>query len=387
MKPPRGLRSLGISMPGEPMEHRDCCLAPTAVVLLWLLLASCSDEGVSSAPSGGADQHADAETSEFAGMYGWAPEGGFHNAVWSGALVIDGPCVYLDVSDQDGIPVPGGKPLRSFVRLPEPLTHYGSATGEIWVGEHGPMSTGDDVVLVGSEGWQRHWNQAGEDTHVFEFVRSNPADPTAYAIPVCAAHVSFYAASMRPSDSQGEEATIDTAKSTRLLGLFPWDTDQAHTDVGVDLVLVLEPPCVYAASPAEYPCVYLYPRDNNEALHALQESEITALSASRTPSGERALLSLVRDWTDYDPEANALTFREVHYVEETDSYAIGAEGSGEGPIASGDRVELAGIGDLVIGHEDVCQRDFDITVEYMSLCRLHACRMEREARRQADTTR
>lgn len=137
----------------------------------------------------------------------------------------------------------------------------------------------------------------------------------------------------------------------------------------------------------EYPCVYLYPRDNNEALHALQESEITALSASSTPSGERALLSLVRDWTDYDPEANALTFREVHYVEETDSYVIGAEGSGEGPIASGDRVELAGIGDLVIGHEDVCQRDFDITVEYMSLCRLHACRMEREARRHADTTR
>lgn len=137
----------------------------------------------------------------------------------------------------------------------------------------------------------------------------------------------------------------------------------------------------------EYPCVYLYPQDNNEARYARQESEITAFSASTTLPEERALLSLVRDWTDYDPINNTLTFRKVDYVEETDSFEIGDEGSGEGPIASGDRVELAGIGDLAIGHEDICQRDFDITVEYMSLCRLHACRMEREARRQADTSR
>ena len=137
----------------------------------------------------------------------------------------------------------------------------------------------------------------------------------------------------------------------------------------------------------EYPCVYLYPQDNKETLYSLQESEITAFGASATLPGERALLSLVRDWTDYDPETNALTLREVDYVEETDSLEIGDEGSGEGPIASGDRVELTGIGDLAIGHEDVCQRDFDITVEYMSLCSLHACRMEREARRHADTSR
>lgn len=56
------------------------------------------------------------------GLYGWSPEGGFHNAVWSGALVIDGPCVYLDVSHQDGIPASEGGPLCSLLRLPEPRT-------------------------------------------------------------------------------------------------------------------------------------------------------------------------------------------------------------------------------------------------------------------------
>ena len=458
-----------------------------------LASASCGRENVLPATESQADQFQDTETSELSGTYGWDPEGGFPNAVWSGTLVIDGPCVYLDVSHQDGIPVPEGEPLRSFVRLPEPLTRYGSATGEVWVGEHGPMSTGDDVVLVGSEGWQRHWNQPGEDSHVFESVWSTQERRST---PVCAAHVSFYAASMSPSGSNGGETTLDITRSTHLSGLFPWDTDQAHHDVAVDMVLILEPPCVYAASPAdpdapdvdsraakryflrlprplvrfdsgsnslwvddygpmttgdrvslnatsrestygselyeghclargemhspwmhpasdpdelvgmrtytdwgagpavgyegvlfiEYPCAYLYPRDNKELLYPSENTEIPDLGASVAPSGERALLLLVRDWTDYDPETNTLRFRELHYVADTDSYMIGAEGSGEGPIASGDQVDLAGVSRPIQEHEDVCQRDFDIHADRISLCGLHVCQMEREARRHADTS-
>ena len=64
-------------------------------------------------------------------MYEWDPEGGFHNAVWSGTLVIDRPCVYLDVSHQDGKPVRGGETRLSFVRLPEPLTRLDAATGKL----------------------------------------------------------------------------------------------------------------------------------------------------------------------------------------------------------------------------------------------------------------
>ena len=209
-----------------------------------LASAGCGRETVSPAIESQADPYEDAETSELLGMYGWDPESGFHNAVWSGTLVIDGPCAYLDVSHQDGKPVPEGEPLRSFVRLPEPLTRL-NATGEVWVGEHGPMSSGDEVVLVGSEGWQRHWNQADEDTHVFEYVWSDPAGPAARRIPVCAAHVSLYAAAMSPSDSEGEESAVDLGQSTRLLGLFAWDNDQMAADYGLQGVLTIEPPCVY----------------------------------------------------------------------------------------------------------------------------------------------
>ena len=205
-------------------------------------------------------------------------------------------------------------------------------------------------------------------------VGSKPQDPTITLHEKAPPPLSDGTIEQVGPDSPPATSAVDDPKE--LIGMRTYTGWVDSNYAGLDGILFIE-----------YPCVYLYPRDSYEALYALQESEITALSASRTPSGERALISLVRDWTDYDPEANALTFREVHYDEETDSYMIGAEGSGEGPIASGDRVELAGIGDLAIGHEDVCQRDFDITVEYMTLCRLHACRMEREARRQADLTR
>lgn len=127
-------------------------------------------------------------------MYGWDPEGGFPNAVWQGTLTVDGPCVYLDVSHRDGRPVRDGVTLLSFVRLPGLLTRFDAAAGELWVGEQGPMSTGDDVVLVGSEGWRQSWNQPGEDSHVFESVWSTQEGRST---PVCAAHVSFYAASIR----------------------------------------------------------------------------------------------------------------------------------------------------------------------------------------------
>ena len=166
------------------------------------------------------------------------------------------------------------------------------------------------------------------------------------------------------------------ADPNELVGMRAYTGWGGSNYMGLDGILVIE-----------YPCAYLYPRDNNELLDSREDLQAQGPTTSTAPSGERALLSLVRDWTDYDPETNTLTLREVHYVAETDSYVIGAEGSGEGPIASGDRVELAGIDHLVLGHDDICERDFDIAAERISLCRLHACRMEREAQRQADTSR
>ena len=183
-------------------------------------------------------------------MYGWDPDGGFHNAVWSGTLVVEHPCVYLDVDRQDGTArtSPDG-PLRSYVRLPEPLTRYDVATGVVRVGEHGPMSTGDEVVVVGSEGWQTDWTLEGEDTMVFEFAWSRPLGPGSRTVPICAADVSFWAASMSPVDQR--PAVEPRVSQLSGLGLHPWDPMMSHHDAGADLgFLVIEEPCVYFERPA-----------------------------------------------------------------------------------------------------------------------------------------
>ena len=172
-------------------------------------------------------------------MYGWEPDGGFHNAVWWGTLVVDAPCVYLDVSGTDSaVPKHKGEPLRGFVRLPEPLTRYDPDTSAVWVGEDGPMSSGDEVVLTGSEGWQIGSSVNEEDgMHDFAFSWER-----SYG---CPAQVSFWAASMSPLTSEHIEPLDHRGQTTWLAGLFPWDTEQASTDIGADMVLVLEPPCVF----------------------------------------------------------------------------------------------------------------------------------------------
>lgn len=192
-----------------------------------------------------------AVASEPADMYLWDPEGGFHNVVLSGTLVVEHPCVYVDIvgttaetqAVQDG-------PVRGIVRLPRPLTRYDFATGELWVGDYGPMSDGDEVVLVGSEGWQEDWQgwqiypgpegmrffANRDDEEVFNDVRAD-----------CLAHLSFWAASMRP---EGADATgVPRPADLPGLGLFAWDIDLPHHDVGIpDGFLVIDPPCVYFES-------------------------------------------------------------------------------------------------------------------------------------------
>ena len=355
------------------------------------------------------------------------------------------------------------------------------------------MSTGDEVLLVGSEGWQLEWTQSEEDTHVFEYVWSDPADPMAKRMPVCAAHVSFYAASMSPVDPRDEEAVTESGSSIHLAGLFPWDTDQAAHDELMYAVLTIKPPCVYVgggpspsiasryfvrlprplvrfdtassaiwvgdhgplktgdeitmqvtgpyrsaygsepyegACPArgdlssvsmnlgvkdsrgairneeqaivldgmtqaagdesselvglrdytgweegpaplyegvlliEFPCVYLYPQEHIEGLYASQDSEESSGSPLDMLADERALLRMIRDWTRYDAETESIW------------------NDDDGPMASGDRVNVTGVDGPPEGHGDVCSRDFDINADYVSLCSRHDCRIEREARLQ-----
>lgn len=172
-----------------------------------------------------------------------------------------------------------------------------------------------------------------------------------------------------PLTADAEEASneLDDPREdpNELFGMRPY-TGWDSVYIGLEGILIIE-----------HPCAYLYPQDHVELLYP-QEGKENADPAA--PSGKRVLLSLVRDWTDYNHETNTITLRDVHHSKETDSYVIGPAGSGDGPIASGDRINVAGIARVDLGHDSVCQRDYDITVDQVSLCRLHACRIEREAR-------
>ena len=238
--------------------------------------------------------------SDPADMYLWDPEGGFHNAVLSGTLVVEHPCVYVDVaSTTSETQVVQGGPVRSIVRLPEPLTRYDFATGELWVGDYGPMSDGDEVVVVGSEGWQEEWqgwdptprvdgmrffaNRSFEE--VFNDVRAE-----------CLAHLSFWAASMRPDGA--DAAGVPLAADLPGLGLFAWDIDLPHVDVGYsDGFLVIDPPCVYIQWTAPTP------QDTAES---------------------RYHVYLPRPNVRYDAESNALWYETQEPFHDGDKVSVGA---------------------------------------------------------------
>ena len=228
-------------------------------------------------------------------MYGWDPEGGFHDAVWRGTLIVDAPCVFLDVSGQEGaVLTPENDPLRGFVRLPEPLTRYDPDTNSVWVGDHGPMSSGDEAVLTGSQGWQLRWSTNEEDgMHDFAFSWEREYG--------CPAHVSFWAATMSPLVREDVEPLDNPGQTAWLAGLFPWDTDQASTDIGADMVLLLEAPCVFVVPLS----VWDAPETRGQITH-------------------RYFLRLPRPLVRYDADNNSLW--------------VGAHG----PMTTGDEVSLQG---------------------------------------------
>ena len=232
----------------------------------------------------------DASLAEFAGMYGWDPDGGFHDAVWFGTLVIDGACASIDVI-QDGEPVQAPRLglLRSFLRLPGPLTRYDTGSGALWVGDHGPMYAGDEVVVVGSEGWQLDWNDNEQDgVHDFQSQ--------------CPALLSFWAASMRQGTEDQTDAASEVSQELTLAGLYLYDFDQLTHDAEAFGVLVVEPPCIY--------------------INELDPSGRTI----RMPDGQldRTFVRLPQALVRFDADTNSIWVRN------------------EGPLTTGDEVTLGG---------------------------------------------
>ena len=173
-------------------------------------------------------------------MYRWDPSARFHNAVWSGTLALDGPCVYVEVSQQSGSEsVFTDAPLRSFLRLPQALTSFDAVAGELWVGDYGPMVSGDEIVLVGSQGWQIEWN-VNEDDGMQHFAYDWERQQG------CPAHVSFWAASMMPAVSTSVESLAAALQPAPVVTLFDWDIEREQNAEGPSGgVLLVEEPCLY----------------------------------------------------------------------------------------------------------------------------------------------
>ena len=193
------------------------------------------------------------EPRELTNMFDWDPEGGFHDdsvsgtleiapacayvtdELWVGCVAIESDpeteprCVYVNsTEDTEATLAPDGTPIRTLVRLPRLLVRYDPDTGELWVGDHGPMTSGDDVTVTGSVGWA-----AGDAPSEEPFEGR------------CAAHESFWAASMQPTGSEPADMATDDKQSPLLAEMFPWDPKQNVAWYGLDGTLAIEAPCVY----------------------------------------------------------------------------------------------------------------------------------------------
>ena len=243
-----------------------------------------SESGAVSGPVKGSSVDADPAPAEpaprsveLAGMYGWDPEGGFPNAVLVGTLRVAAPCVYVQVSETDGAVLEQAEDSpRSFLRLPEPVTRYDSGSEALWVSYDGPMSSGDAVVITGSEGGRIG---PGANAAMRDFAW---LEKSTYRYG-CPAHGSFWVASMSPLTPGRNEPLDAGGQQSWLAGLFQYDLGDPHTDIAAEMVLVVEPPCVFVVPVA-----------------------VWGSRESNSPITHRYLLRLPRPLVRFDPSSNSL---------------------------------------------------------------------------------
>ena len=161
----------------------------------------------------------------------WPYDGEIAGAQLYGILDIQEPCVYiLSQLEEDILRTTEGKPVRSFLQLPESLTRFNPATSQIWVGDSGPMTSGDYVTIGGAGSY-------GDEVSLEETYDG-----------MCVAHGSIVAGSMRPWFRDPRELYPQQRKveaRTLLKGQWPYDPKQDYATVEIFGTLVLEEPCVY----------------------------------------------------------------------------------------------------------------------------------------------
>lgn len=162
----------------------------------------------------------------------WPYYGENSDAQFFGILDIQEPCVYILEPDEGGdiLLTAEGKPLRSFLMLPESLTRFNSATNQLWVGDSAPMTSGDYVAIGGG---MHHEGKV-------------PIEKTYEGI--CVAHSFIVASSVRRFATDLQRVYPQHRKveaRTLLKGLWPYDPKQDNATVEIFGTLVLEEPCVY----------------------------------------------------------------------------------------------------------------------------------------------
>lgn len=203
-------------------------LAIVAVLAAWATISGCALGGTADNVSRG-EVPTEGYQTTLQGL--WPYDGASANAELSGILDIQEPCVYILVPfEGDILRTAEGKPVRSFLKLPDSLTRFNSTTSQIWVGDNGPMTSGDYVSIKG----------AGSDVDEESFEKTYES--------TCVAHGSIVAGSMRrfAKDLQRVYPRERKVEASRLLkGLWPYDPKQDYPTVEIFGTLVLEEPCVY----------------------------------------------------------------------------------------------------------------------------------------------
>ena len=256
-----------------------------------------------------------------AGMWDYNEGDPFHDAQVQGLLLIEGPCVYIMDDYAWHLVLPGRppeeeelpEPVRIFLELPRDQTRYDPETETIWVGDDVPMTSGDRVT-AGGGGASR-----------------TPPD-------ACSADVDrvFTAKSMAPKlcdqrfqpDHPSQIGCRKPDDPDPLAGMWSYDPAIPSYAPAAEGVLLIEGPCVYVVDDF----MWLVPGVPTEEL----------------PDPVRVFVNLPRAQTRYDPDTETI---QVH---------------NQGPMASGNRVQMAGGADRSVPDECSAGVDRVFTATHMS---------------------
>ena len=257
----------------------------------------------------------------FAGMWDYNEKEPFHDAQIQGLLLIEVPCVYVVYDYADRLVLPGRppeeeqlpEPVRIFLELPRDQTRYDPDTETIWVGDDVPMTSGDRVTAGGGG------------------VSQTPPDACSTDVD----HV-FTASGMAPKlcdqrfqpDHLSQIGCRKPDDPDPLAGMWSYDPAIPSYAPAAEGILLIEGPCVFVVDDF----MWLVP----------------SVPLEKLPEPVRVFVNLPRAQTRYDPDTETIRVHD------------------QGPMASGDRVQMAGGADRSV--PDACSAGVDrvFTATHMS---------------------